>query len=211
MENKNIIKERRIALNLTQLDIAKAVGVSEATVSRWESGAIENMRRDRIEALASILQIPESAITSKNRSEELIDVYAKGAKKWASDFRFSEDQQSRIQEWLADSISHMKSVVEAMANSDKRNGKIVIDDALAASLENNSHWARNAVNYVNQDYSCNFEVSSAECLPPDEEKLLEMYRQLNPQGKEYILQTLVMATQVYIKNASAPDLESSAG
>lgn len=62
MEIKDIIKNRRIELNLTMLDVAKKVGVSEATVSRWESGEIANMRRDRIAKLSEVLQLPPSVI-----------------------------------------------------------------------------------------------------------------------------------------------------
>lgn len=52
-----IIFDRRTALSLTQKEVADYVGVSEATVSRWESGHIDNMRRDRIAKLAKILRI----------------------------------------------------------------------------------------------------------------------------------------------------------
>ena len=52
-----IIKKNRLELNLTLEDVAKAVGVSKSTVQRWESGQINNMRRDRIDALSKILQI----------------------------------------------------------------------------------------------------------------------------------------------------------
>lgn len=62
MEIKNIIKNRRIELGLTQKEIADKIGVSEATVSRWESGNISNMRRDRIAKLAEILQISPAVI-----------------------------------------------------------------------------------------------------------------------------------------------------
>lgn len=53
----DLIKNRRVELGLTQLDIAKATGVSEATVSRWESGQISNMRRSKIAALSKVLQL----------------------------------------------------------------------------------------------------------------------------------------------------------
>lgn len=49
------LADRRKQIGLTQKEVADAVGVSEATVSRWESGEIANMRRDRIAALAKIL------------------------------------------------------------------------------------------------------------------------------------------------------------
>ncbi len=57
MNIKDLLKSRRAELGLSQLDVAKYVGVSEATVSRWESGNIANMKRDRIYKLANILQI----------------------------------------------------------------------------------------------------------------------------------------------------------
>jgi repressor LexA len=42
------------------LEVAKLVGVSEATISRYESGNIKNMRRDRIEKYAKALQVSPS-------------------------------------------------------------------------------------------------------------------------------------------------------
>lgn len=57
MDFKDIIKSRRSALGLTLDDIARHVGVSGATVSRWESGDIENIRRDKIAKLAEVLHV----------------------------------------------------------------------------------------------------------------------------------------------------------
>lgn len=62
MKTCSKLKQRRKELNLTMLDVAKKTGVSEATVSRWESGDIANMRRDRIVLLANALQVPPSFI-----------------------------------------------------------------------------------------------------------------------------------------------------
>ena len=59
---KEIIKNRRIELGLTLKEVATAVGVSEGTVSRWESGNITNMKRNKIAALAKTLQIPPTTI-----------------------------------------------------------------------------------------------------------------------------------------------------
>ena len=52
-----LIRDRRTELRITQKEVADFVGVSEATVSRWESGHIDNMRRDRIAALSKILRL----------------------------------------------------------------------------------------------------------------------------------------------------------
>lgn len=59
---KDIIRNRRIELELTMKEVADAVGVSEATVCRWESGEIENMKRDKIVALSDVLRLPPTVI-----------------------------------------------------------------------------------------------------------------------------------------------------
>lgn len=51
------IKDRRNELGLTMKEVADYVGVSEATVSRWESGSIANMKRSRVQALAEVLKV----------------------------------------------------------------------------------------------------------------------------------------------------------
>ena len=71
MEIKDILKNRRTELGLTQLDVANAVGVSEATVSRWESGDIANMKRSRIASLASVLKMSPSIIMGWNEEHEV--------------------------------------------------------------------------------------------------------------------------------------------
>ena len=53
--------------------------------------------------------------------------------------------------------------------------------------------------------------NSEQNLSSDELQLIDMYRKLNDQGKEYILQTVTMATHVYTKNDSVSNVENSAG
>ena len=62
MDIKLFLKQRRKELHLTMKDVADKVGVSESTISRWESGAIANMTRANISALAKALQISPSVI-----------------------------------------------------------------------------------------------------------------------------------------------------
>ena len=56
-EIANKIKARRVELGLTLEDVAKAVGVGRSTVRKWETGMIRNMGRDKIAALAKVLQL----------------------------------------------------------------------------------------------------------------------------------------------------------
>lgn len=60
MEFKDKIKTLRQECNATLEDIGKAVGVSKATVLRWESGEIKNIRRDKIYKLAKALHTTPS-------------------------------------------------------------------------------------------------------------------------------------------------------
>ena len=62
MKNRDVLKNRRLELGLTMKQVADIVGVSEATVSRWESGDIENMRRDKIVLLANALKMSPAVI-----------------------------------------------------------------------------------------------------------------------------------------------------
>lgn len=51
------IRDRRLRLGMTMKDVADKVGVSESAVSRWETGDVDNMKRDKILLLANALQI----------------------------------------------------------------------------------------------------------------------------------------------------------
>ena len=53
----SIIRDRRLELNMTQEDLANAVGATKATVSRWESGDIHKMKRSMIAALSRVLRL----------------------------------------------------------------------------------------------------------------------------------------------------------
>lgn len=69
MDVKSILKKRRLEKNLTLDDVGKLVGVSAATISRWESGDIENMRSDKIVKLANALEISPAVILGWNESK----------------------------------------------------------------------------------------------------------------------------------------------
>lgn len=62
MKANEVMKFRRQELGLTQKEVAARVGVTEATVSRWESGDIKNMKRENIATLARVLDIPPAVL-----------------------------------------------------------------------------------------------------------------------------------------------------
>ena len=54
------IKERRLQLDLTLLDVANAIGVKESTAQRYESGTIKNISHETICRLAEVLHCSPS-------------------------------------------------------------------------------------------------------------------------------------------------------
>jgi transcriptional regulator with XRE-family HTH domain len=57
MQIGKIIEARRKELGFSLEEVGKAVGVGKSTVKKWESGAIANMRRDKIALLADKLKL----------------------------------------------------------------------------------------------------------------------------------------------------------
>lgn len=57
MDIGKLIHNRRKELNLTLEEIGAFVGVGKSTVKKWETGAIANIKRDKIAKLAIILHL----------------------------------------------------------------------------------------------------------------------------------------------------------
>ena len=71
MEISKMIKEKRLEKGLTMKEVAKYVGVSEASVSKWEAGYVDNIRSDRLMKLSEILGISviDLVLTEEERAE----------------------------------------------------------------------------------------------------------------------------------------------
>lgn len=65
-----IIKARRLELGLTLEEVGAKVGVGKSTVRKWETGIIENMRRDKIALLSSVLDIPYATLIGEEEKKE---------------------------------------------------------------------------------------------------------------------------------------------
>ena len=85
MSNNDIgkkISRRRKELGLTMDQVGEAVGVGKSTVQRWESGQIQNMRRDKIKALADVLHMaPQELIQDIPAKEKMPHIRLKTFKR----------------------------------------------------------------------------------------------------------------------------------
>ena len=79
MEFRDILRTRRKALGLTLEEIAQATGVTRATVQRWESGGIRNVRYDKLSKLAKILEVTPAYLMGA--AEEKDRVKKRGTKR----------------------------------------------------------------------------------------------------------------------------------
>lgn len=66
------LKARRLELGLTLEDVGKIVGVSKSTVRKWETGFIENMKRDKISLLAKALQISPATLVGMGDTGKVV-------------------------------------------------------------------------------------------------------------------------------------------
>lgn len=70
MEIKDIIRKRREELDLTYEQLGNMIGVGKSTVRKWETGMIENMRRDNIVSLAKALNISPAILMGWEDTDE---------------------------------------------------------------------------------------------------------------------------------------------
>ena len=106
------IKQRRLALNLTLLYVAEQLGVKEATVQRYESGDIKNIKHETIAQLAEILDCSPAYLMGWENYESK-----------NSDLNLSELERQIILEYRkADSITKAM-VLRALAIDEQSNVK----------------------------------------------------------------------------------------
>lgn len=72
MTTNTFIRQRRKELNLTLKDIATKMNVSESTISRYESGQIQNMSADKLYELANILHCAPNELLGLNSTKDYI-------------------------------------------------------------------------------------------------------------------------------------------
>ena len=74
----SVLKAKRKELGLTLAQIAEKIGVTEATVQRWESGNIKSLRHERIAKLADILGVTPSVLMGWDRTNSPLPHHHRG-------------------------------------------------------------------------------------------------------------------------------------
>jgi transcriptional regulator with XRE-family HTH domain len=117
MDTKDILKSKRKEFNLSQKEVADYVGVSEATVSRWESGNIANMGRDKIALLSKILKLSPSVIAgyADINDFETPFILTKEEKELVTAYRNKPEMQSAVNTLLGISNNSQRTVEYPMA------------------------------------------------------------------------------------------------
>lgn len=70
MKTKDILRQKRLELGLTYEELGNLVGVGKSTVRKWETGMIDNMRRDNIVALSKALNLSPIVLMGIHDDEE---------------------------------------------------------------------------------------------------------------------------------------------
>ena len=67
------LKERRLALGMTLAEVSYQVGISESTLSRYETNGIQNMGIDKLKKLADVLKTTPAYLMGWDETEDIFD------------------------------------------------------------------------------------------------------------------------------------------
>lgn len=173
MDVKDILKRRRIEKQLTLDDVGRLVGVSAATISRWESGDIANMKRDKIVKLAKALNISPAIIMGWDEEDPTIQ--KRDADLEAIEKILSADGYALCCESYDDDYFYIKD----------SSGKTV------ASLYDYELLPKYYYLKKKDTVTAEMLLSSSFSLCPEEKDHIQKYRNLDSHGKEMVDFTLL--------------------
>ena len=82
MDTGDKIKALRLERGMTLEELGTLVGVGKSTVRKWETGAIANMGRDKIEKLCAVFDVSPDYLIKKQSSDAGISDYDKRFLSW---------------------------------------------------------------------------------------------------------------------------------
>jgi transcriptional regulator with XRE-family HTH domain len=102
------IKERRLALEMTLMEVANKLGVKEATMQRYESGEIKNVKHETIVKLAEIFDCSPAYLMGWEDNKQISTIAA-----------HKEDNENWTEEELL-KIEEYKQLLLAARNSKRK-------------------------------------------------------------------------------------------
>lgn len=137
----DIIYNRRRELGLTLEEIGNFVGVGKSTVRKWESGYIENMKRDKIALLSEVLKLsPLVFITGEQTVAEPEFRISCHEKRVINAYRDHPEMQAAIDKLLSvpseDSESNIVNIKFAARTGAKK--EYLTSDELAAASDDSN-------------------------------------------------------------------------
>lgn len=170
MEFKQLVKKRREMLHLTLEEVGKRTGVSKATVQRWESGEIENVRRDKIVKLAKALETtPAYLMGWEEQKENVRDIFASNLRTYMKEKNVKIDQISEI---TGKKSNEIESWLEAKTSP-------TIDD-----VKTLADYFKVSVDQFEKANDI-FQLQSA-ALSNKEKQIIDMYRSMSDGNKEAV-------------------------
>ena len=133
------LKSRRESLGLSQEEVAKKINVTKGTVSKWEKGYIENMRRDKIASLAKVLKInPLLLLGIDPEDKEPASKYnffdiglSAGALSEVSPFKSSDVKQITLPDSVMGKYARNSNVIISRVNGESMN-RVIPNGSLIA-------------------------------------------------------------------------------
>lgn len=132
-ENKNLmsdrIKQKRLELGLTQEELGKILGVQRAAINKYESGAVENIKRSVIKKMCDTFNVDPSWIMAMDTPEEQDTNYVPHPKSGVHEYTFFDIGIS------AGSLENVEAILEGgdydtMTLSDELMGKYAGRDSI---------------------------------------------------------------------------------
>lgn len=171
-----IIKILRLKAGLTQEELGTHLGVQKSAVRKWEKGAVENIKRTTIQAMAELFEVTppylmgyDQTLQYSNTVNSISDLI---------NMVYGIDIDKPIEEWGAEEFEQARFTEWGITN---RVSKIVFQSVGTLLEKIYLHYN----SFLNRDGFCE-ENLNVEILSEDEMVLLELYRGLNETDKSEI-------------------------
>lgn len=202
------MKARRKELGFSAEYVAEKLGVSPATIYRYEKGDIEKMPGTILEPISQILYTTPAYLmgwdeTRTVKLDEFLKAFQVANGLSVHDFSslcgVSEEMMTKFESgFRSDSGEYF---IPSLPTFIKISSAMNVPLSFVFSILDVSDWVESGF-YTDSDLYAS--------LSPDEFQLLDDYCALNKEGREYIRQTMAMAKRSYVREAhTVSDMEAA--